>query len=155
MSPTLGDNFPKEYREEYCERHFKSWAVFRLFSKETTPPKIKRFVVAGINEETGQVAILFINTNPLQNPNLKKEQMLLKSKDRPYLGHDSYLDCSKIYERTISEIKEIFLNDTSAYLDTMSERDISEAKAIIRMSRIISLKTKEKYNLIQSSSMVG
>lgn len=148
MSPTLGDNFPKEYREEYCERHFKPWAVFRLFSEETTPPKIKRFVVAGINEETGQVAILFINTDPLRNPCLRKEQMLLKLKGRPYLDHDSYLDCSKIYERSIGKIKEIFLKDTSAYLNMMSEMDISEAKAVIRMSRIISLKTKEKYDLI-------
>lgn len=148
MSPTLGDNFPKEYREEYCERHFIPWAVFRLFSEETTPPKIKRFVVAGINEETGQVAILFINTDHLQNQRLRKEQMFLKSEGRPYLDHDSYLDCSKIYERSIGKIKEMFQNDTSVYLDTMSERDISEAKAVIRKSRIISLKTKEKYDFI-------
>lgn len=147
MSPTLGDNFPKEYREEYCERHFKPWAVFRLFSEETTPPKIKRFVVAGINEETGQVAILFINTDPLQNLHLKKEQMFLKSEGRPYLDHDSYLDCSKIYEHSIGKIKEIFQNDTSVYLNMMSKGDILKAKAVIRKSRIISLKTKEKYDL--------
>ena len=148
MSPTLGDNFPKEYREEYCERYFKPWAVFRLFSEETTPPKIKRFVLAGINEETGQVAILFINTDPLRNQCLRKEQMFLESKGRPYLDHDSYLDCSKIYERSIEKIKEVFKNDTSAYLNMMSEGDIMAAKAVISKSRIIPLKTKEKYELV-------
>ncbi len=85
MSPTLGDNFPKAYREEYCERHFKPWAIFRLFSEETTPPKIKRLVIAGINEKTGQVAILFINTGSLQNPLLRNEQILLKLEGRTYL----------------------------------------------------------------------
>jgi hypothetical protein len=61
ITPRLGDRFPKEYRESFCKQHLKIGAVLRLHVSQTTPPKIKRFVVLGINEDDVSVALLFIN----------------------------------------------------------------------------------------------
>lgn len=106
MSAVLGERFPPEYREDFFNRHFKTGAVFRLFSEDTDPPKIKRFVIIGINQKLNSAAILFINTESLTNPYLCKLQYFIEKTERTYLDRDSFLDCTHLYERDVEFLKE-------------------------------------------------
>ena len=148
MSAVLGERFPPEYREESFNRQFKPGAVFRLFSEETDPPKIKRFVIIGINQEIKSAAILFINTVSLSNPNLRQFQYPLEIAERPYLDHGSFVDCTHLYERNIDSLKERFIADPSIHLGEMSASDLNIVKSFVKSTKTIPKIVKENYGIL-------
>ena len=63
MSANLGEFFPPEIRAASRERNLRPGAVFKIHVDSTNPPKIKRIVVLGVNEEHALIGHLFINSN--------------------------------------------------------------------------------------------
>ena len=153
MTSRLGEEFPLQHRKQFCDRHLKKEAVLRFNIDFTDLPKIKRLVVLGINRRLGKVAISVINTeinpNVLRTKELRDLQLPLKSHGRPYLDHDSYLDCSRIFERDIESIRNTIITDIDTYLDQMSNIDIRSAEVKIRSARTIPVKLKKRYGFIR------
>lgn len=152
MTPTLGTLFPQNRRSGFCERHIAVGAVFRLYVPETIPPKIKRIVIIGINEELDCLGILFINsdisTYISMRPPLRKLQLSLDADNtRNYLDYDSYLDCSYLYERPKRVLKEKCISDTGIYLGQLSDTDVDKAKQLISSAESIVQKLKTRYTL--------
>ncbi len=56
MTSHLGERFPEEFRKKFCQDHLRPGAVLRINSPHTTPPKIKRFVLA-IKDESVSIAL--------------------------------------------------------------------------------------------------
>lgn len=152
MTSPLGDKFPLQYRKQFCDRHLKKGAVLRFIIDFTEPPKIKRLVVLGVNERLGRVAVCVINTeinpNVLRTKELRDLQLTLESHGRFYLDHDSYLDCSKIFERDLQFIRNKIIADMGVYLDQMSDVDIRSAEAKISSARTIPVKLKKRYGFL-------
>ena len=146
MKPFLGDNFPKEYRISFCNQHLKPGAVFRLFVPHTTPKKIKRFVVIGINEAVFSIGLLFINSET--NPNYKNLNLFLTEDKRAYLDKDSYLDCSWLYEWDLTILKRKFIANPRIYLGQLSEIEMAKATQLIITAKTIKRKLKQRYNFL-------
>jgi hypothetical protein len=124
--------------------------VIRAHTSLTDPPKIKLFVVWGFEETKGKIGISFINTEsiPLDDPILQKSQLFLPSAGRPYLTHDSYLDCSRIYEEDLIDIKGIISEDPEAIKGKLSQEDLAEAEELIIFSPTVVTKLKKRYGFI-------
>ena len=90
-----------------------------------------------------------INPNVLRTKELRDLQLPLKSHGRSYLDHDSYLDCSRIFERDIQSIRNTIITDIDTYLDQMSNIDIRSAEVKIRSARTIPVKLKKRYGFIR------
>ena len=148
MSGTIGGRFPEQYRKEFCNRHLVPGAVLRLFAPETHPPKIKRFIVLGFNDRAESAAILFINTEIPRSPFIKSLQFSVKASENPFITHDSFIDCSQLYERDLVSLRNAFANDLGIYLGELSAKDLKAIALVVRRAKTISPNLKRKYGLV-------
>ena len=147
MTPRLGDQFPPEFREDFCSRHLIRGAVLRIWVEDTVPSKVKRLVVWGLEESLNQIGVSFINSEitSIRNPWLQALQYPLLSKNYPFLTHDSFLDCSQIYEKNLDAVRDKLTEDTGIFLGNISSGDLSAAEKIIQNATTIEEKLKKRY----------
>ena len=115
MSPAIGDNFPPKFRKEFSSRNVKIGAVIKTHVTDTTPPKEKRFVIIAFDAAKILAATLYINSeiNPKKFPSkeLQELHLLLEEKTYKFIEYDSYLDCSYLHEKELTELKRILEED--------------------------------------------
>lgn len=152
MVARLGNFFPQQYRSAYCDGAIRPGAVFRVFVNTTRPPKHKILVVVGLSGDRALVGCLFINSNLNLNINhsneLRNLHMYLESNGREYLEHDSFLDCSQLYEMVFSELHQALESNTEVLRGELSEEDLARAKQIAGAAQTITPKLKKRYGLV-------
>ena len=153
MSPPIGDNFPEKQRNAYVKRYIREGSVFRLNFENTTPPKIKRFIILGTDGDSDSAGFLFINkqinihifpTSDLQKLHL----FLKKTEDRSYLDRDSYIDCSWLYERKLQKLRNEFISNLEIYLGQVSDSDMKKIKQLVISAKTIPPNMKNRYSLL-------
>lgn len=149
----LGDFFPNPLQTQLIDHRLKIGAVIRRYETTTTPPKIKRSIIVGLNVDKVVLAYIFINSEV--NPNLFPTQdlkdlhlALAATNDRPYLSHNSFADCSQLHEENVESIKDLITNDAEAHLGELSENDLSTILTKIKTAKTISKNKKRKFNLL-------
>jgi hypothetical protein len=150
MIPFFSGLFPLQARRAYCARHLKKGVVLRFLTQLTHPPKIKRVVVWGFDESLDKIGLSFINTDisNIRNTYFQGLQYHLPAKGRDYLDHDSYLDCSKIYETCLEEVRNLLVDDPRRHLGDVSSGDLSAASKLIVRATTIEPKLKKRYGFI-------
>lgn len=97
------------------------------------------------------VGIVFINTeiNPKVFPSreLQNLHVFFSHQNRDYLDHDSYVDCSRIYDKDIKMIQNRLIDDIERLFGQLSEDDLQIILTKIQSSRTISNKQKLRYGL--------
>ena len=78
MTPRLGDQFPPQFRENFCKRKLIRGAVLRAWTEETVPPKFKLFVVWGLEESLNKIGVSFINREITSIKTQRLQALLLK-----------------------------------------------------------------------------
>lgn len=153
---SLGDSFPEDFRQEFACRSLETGSVLRLFVRDTNPPKIKRFIIVGRSLDGICLATVYINTHVNHrvnwSPELKAMQILLEAHRREYLEHDSYVDCSKLIVRKVSEIKEILSRKPETIIGKLNLQEINIIKQSIMDSKTIKGKDKKKFSLFLNKS---
>lgn len=151
MTPSLGDAFPQNFRETFSNDKIKPGAVFRMYVEDTDPPKIKRFIILAINDDVSTVALFYINSeiNPtmFQTEAMRKLHMPLDKSRFPFLDHDSFLDCSHLYERSINTLKNEFTHNLNIHLGQIGNIELEVIRKIASSSHTIERKLKKRYNL--------
>jgi hypothetical protein len=109
-------------------------------------------VVLGLSGDRALVGCLFVNSNLNLNVNhsddLRNLHIYLERDGREYLKHDSFLDCSQLFEVTFEELRCTFENDTDILLGEFSIEDLSKAKQRAAGAKTITSKLKKRYGLI-------
>lgn len=151
MAANFGDFFPPEFQAEHRERSIRPGAVFRVYVTSTTPPKIKRIVILGINDGQALIGHLFINSNInlhfLNSDELRNLQIELNSAGRDYLEHTSYLDCSDLHKLSLEDLRQNYEQDSQILLGHMSAEDLTQALEKVRGARTIPPKIKRLFDL--------
>lgn len=125
--------------------------VIKCFTSHTNPPKEKRFVILGVNENGDYVGFVFINTNV--NFNIINSQELLdlqypvKNKSNDYLDHDSFIDCSELFEFDRQTLYELLIKEPERALGKVSPEDLEILFGLVKSSPIIEPKILKKYKL--------
>lgn len=148
MSGTIGGRFPEQYRKEFCDRHLVPGAVLRLFTPETHPPKIKRFIVLAFDGKAESAAILFINTEIPRSPFIRALQYPIKVSEKSFISHDSFIDCSQLYERDLASLRNAFADDLGIYLSDLPAQDLKAIVLLVQGAKTISPSLKRKYGLV-------
>ncbi|HOX82232.1 MAG TPA: hypothetical protein PLJ60_05435 [Chryseolinea sp.] len=132
MSPPLGDQFPEEFKKQFASQNLKVGSVLRALVTDTTPPKIKRFIVIGLSADKLALGTIYINTeinpNVFQSAELKNLHIKLEAAGREYLDHDSFVDCSKIFEKEYDTILKMLAADAGMLMGELKPDDIKMLK---------------------------
>lgn len=149
--PPLGDAFPEEFRKKFAETNLQIGSVIKTFVTDTTPHKIKRFVILGVSGDKLAIGTLYINSeinpNLFPSPELKRLHLKLEKQNRDYLDHDSFLDCSKVYEKEYEDLMAVLQHDASCLIGQLSTDDLRLVKKTVREARTIPVRTKKKFGL--------
>lgn len=83
--------------------------VIRCFVTDINPPKIKFFIILGIADDYCAVGTIYINTKINKNIYDTIEtidlQIPVSPKECPFLNHNSYIDCAKLFVKDFPTLK--------------------------------------------------
>jgi hypothetical protein len=148
---SLGESFPGALKKQFSENNLVAGAIIRTWVEHTKPPKIKRFIVIGISQDKILLGVVHINSEI--NPNVFPTQELrdlhlkLTAGSREYLMHDSYVDCSRIFQLDRENISKLLHDDPACHLGTVGKDDLTRIKTIIKGSRTVSIRIKKMFGL--------
>ena len=148
----LGDLFPKELREQLSNDNLKVGSVLRYYKTNTIPPKLKRAVVVGFDNDKILFASVFINSEI--NPNMFPTQRLrdlhlsFEAINRDYIDHDSFVDCSQIHVENVHTVKTLMVNDMSVHIGDLSDADCEKVIEALKMAHTIPRAVKRRYGLM-------
>jgi hypothetical protein len=150
-TPSLGNSFPQELKEEFTKRNLKEGCVIKCWVTDTHPPKEKRFIVMGFSYDKIALGTVYINSeinpNIFPSEKLKQLHVPLEAHSRDYLDHDSFVDCSKLYEKNASEIMVIMNENINCHIGEVSLEDYKMLRDKIKGSKNISPDTKKRFGL--------
>ena len=148
----LSDLFPQSFKDDFAERNIQVGSVIRVFVKDTTPPKVKYFIVIGFSDDKVLLGTVFINSTINQNvfntEYLKGLNILLDAQIYDFIGHDSFVDCSDIKERNFVEIKQLLSNDPECSKGVVSEETMKAISTTLANASTISLNKKRKFGIL-------
>jgi len=81
---------------------------------------------------------------------LESLNLFFEMDGRPYLDHNSWIDCSDLIIRDISEIQIIIQNRLAAVIGNVSAEDLSLIIQTLNQAHTIKGKTKKKFGLFDS-----
>ncbi|RJQ58924.1 MAG: hypothetical protein C4530_09880 [Desulfobacteraceae bacterium] len=140
----LGDYFPQAQIQTHVRSILVKGAVLKLHSIDIHNPKIKRLIIIGRSHSEDDLGKVFINTGP-QAP---ASQIFLSKSGRPYLDHDSYVDCSRIYPDSFNEVFSRVQSDLSSYLGKVTDEDIALIIKTLSEAKTISKMEKTKFGIV-------
>lgn len=148
----LSDLFPQSFRDDFAERNVQIGSIIRVFVRDTIPPKIKRFIVIGFSDDKVLLGTVFINSeinsNIFRTSDLRNLHVPLDANLHDFIDHDSFVDCSKINERSFAEIKQLLSNDPECSKGTISEETMKIISTTLANASTISLSKKRKFGIL-------
>jgi len=148
---TLGDSFPEDFKKDFAKRNVKEGSVIRCFVRDTNPPKEKRFIILAFSYDKITLGTLYINSeinpNLFNTEELKKLHLLFSAKDREYLHHDSFVDCSEIYQKPVTEILKVLEEHPKSLIGEVNVEDFKKIRTTIKSAKTISIATKKKFGV--------
>lgn len=147
----LGDLFPEEFRAEFSKRSLERGSVIRAQFVETHPPKIKLYVVLGASKDKVVFGVVLINSriNPhlFRDPMIRSWHIPIACSDYEFLQHDSFIDCTQIFEKATPELLEAIKNAPEIVVGRLNEPDFNQVKTAIQHATTIAKATKRKFGL--------
>lgn len=148
----LSDLFPQSFRDDFADRNIQVGSVIRVFVKDTTPPKVKYFIVIGFSNDKVLLGTVFINSTINQNvfntEYLKGLNISLDAQMYDFIDHNSFVDCSDIKERNFVEIKHLVSNDPECSKGVVSEETMRIILTTLANTSTISLNKKRKFGIL-------
>lgn len=148
---SLGDAFPDALKKQFTENNLVAGAIIRAWVDNTRPPKVKRFIVIGISQNKILLGVVYINSeinlNIFPTQELRDLHLKLTADSREYLTHDSYVDCSRIFQLERENINKLLQDDPACHLGTIAKDDLTRIKTVIKGSRTISIRIKKLFGL--------
>jgi len=149
----LGELFPDPFKADYARRNLEVGSVLKLYVKDTTPPKEKRFIIVGEKIDGLCLATVYINSDINEKinytPELKELHLPFQARGRAYLDHDSFVDCSEFVIRERNEIEFAIKNRPGVVIGKLCDMDLATVKNKIINSPKIKGKDKKRYGLYQ------
>lgn len=148
---SLGDFFPEGIKQDFADFNLEVGCVIKCFTYHTVPPKEKRFVILGINADGNYVGSVFINTNVnfnvINSQELLELQYPVKNQPNDYLDHDSFIDCSELFEFSRQDLFNLLIAEPEKALGKVSQEDLKILFNLVKSSPIIEPKMLKIYKL--------
>jgi hypothetical protein len=150
----FGDSFSFGQRLASVQRQFRAGIVVTLFCDFIQDPKFKWILIVAAERENPLFFIINTDESPFaeHNANIKKQQLRLPKSVELFLDHDSWLDCSIVFDMfEIGEIEEALAKDmglikgfiskatVEAVLDTIMDAESLSPRDITAISAELSV----------------
>jgi hypothetical protein len=148
---SLADFFPADMSNEANERLIRQLkGVIFYHQTNTYPPKEKFCIIVGCIHD--KVAVVYINSiinqNVNYNSNLQSLHLPILKNDYQWLNYDSFIDCSKIYEKDISEILNLLkISLTDYYKCDITQLELDNIHDKLRVSPRMNRYVLAKYGI--------
>ena len=146
----LGYFFPQEIKDDFAKRNIEIGKTLLIEIPDFNIPYKKYLIIVGINKLrlAGVIINTGVNLNFARNEALRKLHLLIKSNEHPFLKYDSYVDCSKLHKRLISEICDAIKKKPSIVIGNVSEDFLREVTSTILDAKTISMKDKKDFGFL-------
>ncbi|MBS3770791.1 MAG: hypothetical protein KGY69_11095 [Bacteroidales bacterium] len=141
-------NSLEAFSESTSPPYIKIGTVLRLYVKDITPPKPKRFIVVGFTDDKSELATVFINSNINEKVNWSIEHQnaqIKLPKDKPFLERKSYVDCSELKQWSVMYLESKVKNNPEYIIGELEKDDLDKILNNIKYSQIIKGKYLKKY----------
>ena len=149
--PNLSDFIPEELKNDFADQNLTVGTVIRKFAEDTTPPKKKRFIIIGIDRDRVKIGTVYINSdinfNIFRSEDLKRLHIKIRSAKNEFIEHDSYVNCSEIFEKDYKEVFEYITKYPKEVLGKADEIDMINILTTIKTAKTIEPKKKKRYGL--------
>jgi hypothetical protein len=150
----LGDYLENDSKKKLLlPEGLKIGTVIKAMVYSTTPPKEKRFIIVGFNEDSISLASVLINSNINLRVNyceeLVSQHISLLAENRSYLTHDSHVDCSGYHPMDISELNEKIDSNPTIIIGEVDKTDLDLIMYTLVNSDFIKGKYKKKFGFYE------
>lgn len=147
----LGDLFPPEWRAERASQQLQPGAVLRTLVTDTTPPKIKRWVVVATSADTLLLGLVYINSEI--NPNIFPAQdrhlhVPMVPDARGLVEKPCFADCSVLHTMSLAKAQALLTEDAVCLLGHLAEHELGHFQQTVAGSRRMSTVEKRRFGLI-------
>ena len=140
---TLGDHFPDSMRQTFADQHVQAGQVLYIFCHFTNPEKEKYLVVVGC----GPNCLAFVINSRIapflaRDPALRACQVPIVPSDYGFLDHDSFIDCTQVFQIPRTELQHQLSVDTSRAKGELNKATKSEIIRVVQIAQTISPRHK-------------
>ena len=148
---SLGDLFPPEWRAERASQQVQPGAVLRTLVTDTTPPKIKRWIVVAATSDTLLLGLVYINSEI--NPNIFPERdrhlhVRMDPDERGLVAKTCYADCSALHSMPLEKAQALLTVDAGCLLGHLAGHELGHLQQTVAGSRRMSVVEKRRFGLI-------
>ena len=138
----------EDFNNDFIDQKIQIGSIISIDISGIDHPKWN--IILDITDDKLLVASVFINTEIkyyfINNPELVELQYEIKSNNIKFLDHDSFIDCSKVFESSYSYYKSTILKSGSVRkIGDLPENDLKNVVKLVRKSKNISVKTKKTF----------
>lgn len=148
----LGDLFPDDLKDQFANDNFKIGAVLKYHVDSTNPPKYKRLIIIGFDNQKVFLASVFINSeinpNIFRSPQARNQHLELDANNRDYLDKTSFVDCSQIKVEDMATVRDLIATNPSIHIGELSNSDLTDVLDKVRNAINISPREKRRFGLI-------
>lgn len=148
---SLGDLFPPEWRAERASQQLEPGAVLRTWVENTTPPKVKRWIVVAATADQLLLGLVYINSEI--NPNIFPERdrhlhVPMQPDERGLVDKPCFADCSTLQPMPLAKARALLTADPSCLLGHLRGHELGHMQQTVAGSRRLSVVEKKRFGLL-------
>lgn len=147
----LGDLFPPDWRAERASQQLEPGVVLRTLVEDTTPPKIKRWIVVAATADALLLGLVYINSDI--NPNIFPERdrhlhVPMQPDERGLVDKSCFADCSTLHHMPIAKARALLTADAGCLLGNLYGHELGHMQQTVAGSRRLSVVEKKRFGLL-------
>jgi len=148
----LGDAFPPDLRKATIISNLRKGLVSRDFREEISHPKIKIFILAGLDLRRMDAKLVLINSEIVKfaqnRPALRERHIEIGQAEYSFLRHTSYIDCTYVVTTPFRKLTNRLLSGKAEILGHLSEPHLE--RLVEEVERASTVRGRDKEVITQS-----
>lgn len=146
----LGILLPQEIKDDFARRNIELGKTLLIEIPDFNISYKKYLIIVATSNSyiAGVVINTEINLNFAWSEEVKKLHLPIKQQEHPFLKYDSFVDCSKLHKRLITEICNAIKENPSMVIGNVTESLLRTLQITITHAKTISVKDKKEFGFL-------
>jgi hypothetical protein len=146
----LGILLPQEIKDDFARRNIELGKTLLIEIPDFNISYKKYLIIVATSNSyiAGVVINTEINLNFAWSEEVKKLHLPIKQEEHPFLKYDSFVDCSKLHKRLITEICDAIKENPSMVIGNVTESLLRTLQITITHAKTISVKDKKEFGFL-------
>ena len=146
----LGILLPQEIKDDFARRNIELGKTLLIEIPDFNISYKKYLIIVATSNSyiAGVVINTEINLNFAWSEEVKQLHLPIKQQEHPFLKYDSFVDCSKLHKRLITEICDAIKENPSMVIGNVTESLLRTLQITITHAKTISVKDKKEFGFL-------